>query len=213
MDITQTSRAYFAMPSPTPSEKISLAASSTVYTYHCLCTHLLLATSTPLPALPKRKNSQDGAHMMPLPPPPTTSTTTASTTGQLSAAAARVAARRASEVTPSDHYGLLLSTHLDGAPEVVTSSDGFEKRYLQRCGRCALVVGYQLDWQQFGSGERHGRRDDIVYLLPGGFVTTSDMIMGGKAAASAGAGTGTAGGNASSEKAGLGLVSVSEVKV
>jgi hypothetical protein len=160
MDITASSRAYFAMPSPTPSEKISLAASSTVYTYHCLCTHLLLATSTPLGALPKRKNSMDNAHEMPLPPPPS-----APVKG------------RAVPMPPNDHYGLLLSTRLDGRPEIVTSDDGFEKRYLQRCGRCGLVVGYQLDWQQFAA-EKEGRREDIVYLLPGGFVTTTEMIMG-----------------------------------
>ncbi|KAF2637486.1 hypothetical protein P280DRAFT_107181 [Massarina eburnea CBS 473.64] len=160
MDITQTSRAYFAMPSPTPDEKISLAASSTVYTYHCLCTHLLLATTTPLPSLPTRQQSVDKAHMMALPPPPA-----ASNKG------------RAAQMAPNDHYGLLLSTRSDGNPEMVTSDEGFEKRYLQRCGRCSLVVGYQLDWQQFAT-DRNGRRDDVVYLLPGGFVTTAEMIMG-----------------------------------
>lgn len=167
MDITRSSRDYFAMPSPSPEEKLSLAASSTVYTYHCLCTHLLLATSTPLHALPTRKNSCDQAHIMPLPPPPAAPTTKG---------------RRPSnepDLSPTDHYGLLLSTRLDNKPEMVTSDSGFEKRYLQRCGRCNLVVGYQLDWQQFAAAdERAGRNDDVVYLLPDGFVTTSEMIMG-----------------------------------
>ncbi|PSN69452.1 hypothetical protein BS50DRAFT_457866, partial [Corynespora cassiicola Philippines] len=161
MDIAQSSRAYFAMPSPTPEEKISLAASNTVYTYHCLCSHLLLATSTPLHALPCRQNSADKAHMMSLPPPP--------------APSAKKNADTAS--TQGGHYGLLLSTKLDRAPEMMTSDNGFEKRYLQRCGRCSLAVGYQLDWQQFG-GERSGRREDVIFLIPGGFVTTSEMIMG-----------------------------------
>jgi hypothetical protein len=160
MDITQTSRAYFAMPSPSPEEKISLAASSTVYTYHCLCTHLLLATTTPLPSLPTRQHSIDNAQMMTLPPPP-----------------APMSKGRPAPVQPNDHYGLLLSTRLDGTPAMVTSDEGFEKRYLQRCGRCSLVVGYQLDWQQFAT-DRTGRREDLVYLLPGGFVTTAEMIMG-----------------------------------
>ncbi|KAF1830730.1 hypothetical protein BDW02DRAFT_88408 [Decorospora gaudefroyi] len=161
MDIATTSRAYFAMPSPTPSEKISLQASNTVYTYHCLCSHLLLATTTPLPSLPVRKHAHDAAHIMPLPPQPPTPTT-------------------------NDHYGLLLSTHQDRVPEMVTSDQGFEKRYWQRCGRCALVVGYQLDWRQFeeeeeeGERERGGRREDCVFLLPGGFVKTADMIAGNK---------------------------------
>jgi hypothetical protein len=152
MDIVQSSRAYFAMPSPSPEEKITLQASNTVYTYHCLCSHLLLATTTPLPALPTRQNSQDKAHIMPLPPAPS-----------------------ASNKADNSHYGLLLSTRQERTAEMMTSDEGFEKRYLQRCGRCNLAVGYQLDWQQFG-GERTGRRDDVVFLIPGGFMTTSEMI-------------------------------------
>lgn len=101
-----------------------------------------------------------------------------------------------------DHYGLLLSTRQERDAEIITSDDGFEKRYLQRCGRCNLVVGYQLDWQQFGAGERMGRREDVVFLLPGGFVKTADMIMG-----KTGAGAGGAAGG------GIGAVSVTEVKV
>ena len=180
MDITTSSRDYFAMPSPSPDEKLSLAASSTVYTYHCLCTHLLLATSTPLHALPTRKNSVDQAHIMPLPPPP----------------AAPIKGRQP-QLPPNDHYGLLLSTRLENKPEVVTSDNGFEKRYFQRCGRCNLVVGYQLDWQQF-AGDRAGRKEDVVYLLPDGFVTTSEMIMG-KTPPNGGGG-------------GIGMVTVAEVK-
>ncbi|PVI04571.1 hypothetical protein DM02DRAFT_167683 [Periconia macrospinosa] len=201
MDITQTSRAYFAMPSPTPSEKISLAASSTVYTYHCLCTHLLLATSTPLSSLPTRKHSQDQACIMPLPPPPAPAPTTK-----------RRASREEDSTPVNDHYGLLLSTRLDAHAEMVTSDEGFEKRYLQRCGRCALIVGYQLDWAQFTSSTdaRTGRRDDVVYLLPGGFVSTSEMVMG-KAASKAAAAVGDKG--KSGAAGGIEMVSVSEVKV
>jgi hypothetical protein len=149
-------------------EKLSLAASNTVYTYHCLCSHLLLATTSPLPSLPTRQRSIDKAHIMPLPPPPSSIPT------------------RGAPYKPMDHYGLMLSTQLDQNPEMIESDQGFEKRYLQRCGRCGLVVGYQLDWQQFegDDGEvkevetRSGRREDVVYLLPGGFITTTDMIKG-----------------------------------
>ena len=57
---------------------------------------------------------------------------------------------------------------------------GFEKRYLQRCGRCNLTVGYQLDWAQFGdeNAGKTGRREDVVFLMPGGLVTTREMVMG-----------------------------------
>ncbi|KAF1913141.1 hypothetical protein BDU57DRAFT_345912 [Ampelomyces quisqualis] len=157
MDIATSSRAYFAMPSPSPEEKISLQASNTVYTYHCLCSHLLLATTTPLPALPTRSHALDKAHIMPLPPAP--------------------APKSRGAASPNDHYGLLLSTRVEKNGEIITSDEGYEKRYLQRCGRCSLVVGYQLDWQQF-SIEKTGRRDDYVFLLPGGFMTTSEMIAG-----------------------------------
>jgi hypothetical protein len=70
-----------------------------------------------------------------------------------------------------------LSTRIEKTAEVISSNEGFEKRYLQRCGRCSLVVGYQLDWAQF-SVEKSGRREDYVFLLPGGFMTTSEMITG-----------------------------------
>jgi hypothetical protein len=168
MDIATSSRPYFAMPSPTPSEKISLQASNTVYTYHCLCSHLLLATTTPLPSLPQRHHSHDKAHIMPLPPAPAPSSRKA-----------------AAAAAPPDHYGLLLSTRIEKTAETITSDSGFEKRYLQRCGRCSLVVGYQLDWQQFAV-DRVGRREDFVFLLPAGLLTTRDMIAGKQAAAAGG---------------------------
>lgn len=158
MDIAASSRAYFAMPSPTAEEKISLQASNTVYTYHCLCSHLLLATTTPLPSLPKRHHSFDKAHIMPLPPPPAPT-------------------KKGAQPSSNDHYGLLLSTRQERNAEIVSSDEGFEKRYLQRCGRCNLAVGYQLDWQQFAV-DRTGRREDYVFLLPGGFIKTADMKIG-----------------------------------
>ena len=99
-----------------------------------------------------------------------------------------------------DHYGLLLSTRQDREAEIITSDEGFEKRYVQRCGRCNLAVGYQLDWQQFAA-DRTGRRDDCVFLLPGGFIKTADMIIGKAASAASGGG------------GGIGTVSVTEVKV
>ena len=56
-------------------------------------------------------------------------------------------------------------------------SDGFEKRWLQRCGRCKSTIGYQIDHEQYGqSGPRNiGRREDVLYVLTGGLQTTSEM--------------------------------------
>lgn len=68
---------------------------------------------------------------------------------------------------------------------LVRREDGFEKRWLLRCGRCRLVVGYRLDWNQFAEGGaggeevgKRGRRDDVLYLLPGAVMTTEDMKAG-----------------------------------
>ena len=170
MDIAASSRPFFAMPSPTPEEKISLQASNTVYTYHCLCSHLVLATTTALPSLPTRQHSLDKAHIMPLPPAPSPPTRSA---------------RASSHPKAMDHYGLLLATRQDRAAQIIASDNGFEKRYLHRCARCALPLGYHLDWQHFAL-DRAGRRDDCVFLLPGGLVKTADMIRARSASASAG---------------------------
>jgi len=75
-------------------------------------------------------------------------------------------------------YALLLSTTLDRNPVVIRSKDGFEKRYLQRCGRCRLVVGYQLDKSQYEGEDEVGRKEDVVYLLPGGLLDTDEMVAG-----------------------------------
>lgn len=98
---------------------------------------------------------------MPLPPPPSKATS-----------------KNSAAHAPNDHYGLLLSTTLSRTPEMLCTDAGFEKRYLQKCGRCALTVGYQLDWSQFQDEKKLGRREDVVFLLPGGFVTTREMVMG-----------------------------------
>lgn len=87
---------------------------------------------------------------------------------------------------PTHGYTLLCSvTSAAKAPAIlVRREDGFEKRYLLRCGRCRLVVGYYLDWSQHStSGEEHsigkvGKREDLLYLLPGAMVSTEEMKAG-----------------------------------
>lgn len=86
------------------------------------------------------------------------------------------------------------------APVIIRRSDGFEKRWVLRCGRCKLAVAYHLDWSQFeqktiaegkvvaGSGGggnkdsevRKGRREDVLYVLPGALMTTEEMLAGKK---------------------------------
>jgi hypothetical protein len=101
---------------------------------------------------------------------------------------------------PELGYTLLLSTTLDRRPTLIRRSDGFERRYMVRCGRCRLVVGYELDVEHFtGSSEagatgpseaasamdvdgagKEKERMKIVYLLPGGIMSTEVMASGKK---------------------------------
>ncbi|OCK82041.1 hypothetical protein K432DRAFT_349754 [Lepidopterella palustris CBS 459.81] len=156
-------------PSPVPTSK---PTQSSIHTYHCLCTHLIFATTTPLTNLPTRSSSSlDKAYILPLPPPP--SSLPPDPDSESEPSAPKIANKPADR---NSHYALLLSTAVDRKAQIITRSDGFEKRYLQRCGRCRLVIGYQLDWAQFG--EKEGRREDVVYLLPGGLLSTDEMVQG-----------------------------------
>lgn len=85
-------------------------------------------------------------------------------------------------------YSLILAMVLDKRPVMVRREDGFEKRVLWRCGRCRLVVGYLLDEVHYhttsttreeGDGGVGGEgRIKVVYLLPGGLVSTEEMRAG-----------------------------------
>jgi hypothetical protein len=75
-------------------------------------------------------------------------------------------------------YAILLGTTIDRNAIIIRGEEGFEKRYLQKCGRCSLTVGYQLDKSQYEGEKELGRRDDVVYLLPGGLMTTEEMVAG-----------------------------------
>jgi len=48
-----------------------------------------------------------------------------------------------------DDYTLLLSLTKDRSAKIIDREDGFEKRWIWRCGRCKLIVGYQLDDAHF----------------------------------------------------------------
>lgn len=135
--------------------KVTAAPAQPVtHTYHCICTSLVLATTTELATLPKRR--LDKSSICQLPPSPSPDSISRVDT----------------------HYALLLSTVPDRSAVVIRLEDGFEKRYLQRCGRCKVVVGYHLDLSQYEeSKDRLGKREDVVYLLPGGLLNTGDMQL------------------------------------
>jgi hypothetical protein len=157
-----------------------------MHTYHCVCTQLLFASTTPLNLLPQR---QDKSYVLPLPPPPRASNT-------VDAGGEDGLQTPLNPTGKQNHYALLLSTTLDRKAQIIRRSDGFEKRWMQRCGRCRLIVGYQLDWAQYadnlidkgdGAGKdekgekdenskRVGRREDVVYMLSEGLTSTEEMI-------------------------------------
>ena len=122
-----------------------------IHTYHCICTQLVLASTTTLESLKTR--TSDSSHILPLPDLSSTSTTS--------------------------HYASLANTITDPKPTVIRLEDGFEKRYFHKCGRCELIVAYSLDKSQFDDTKSSsGVRDDVAFLIPGGLVSTDDMKSG-----------------------------------
>ena len=122
------------------------AGNGSVITYHCLCTHLVMATNITLANMPKR---------------------------QVDAAATSTTGSLATTLTMPG-----LST--DDKAMILKLEDGFEKRYPVRCSRCGLMAGYQLDKSQFaGTEEKTGPNAEVLYVLPGGLMTTEEM-RGGK---------------------------------
>lgn len=146
------------------------AKTPSVNTYHCICTNLVLATTLALPALPRRaKPCLDSAYILPRP------------SAHLTAAELDVDDFDADEIQAGGQgLTFLLSLNTD-TPIMIRGDEGFEKRWPLRCGRCKLVVGYQLDSGQFGheAGKATtGREDGVIYLLPGSVVTTAEMKDG-----------------------------------
>ncbi|KAK7509311.1 uncharacterized protein IWZ02DRAFT_387103 [Phyllosticta citriasiana] len=168
-------------PAPVPADFTTSAAQPEIHTYHCLCAQLLLASTTPLAHLPRRGGPSisadapplDRAYILPLPASPPTTTTADD-------ALAQAQTQEATDAR-SPHYALTLSLSSDRSATIIQRDDGLEKRYLARCGRCRVVVGYWLDWSQFASSTTAadgGRREDVVFLLPGGLLSTEDMAAG-----------------------------------
>lgn len=160
------------------------SSSSTLKTYHCLCSHLLIATTHDIPHLPQRSGeSLDRAYVLPTPPIPE----------RISSAILSETHRPASPSMDDEATGsmstangvtVLLSMPLVSQPALIRRSDGIEKRYVLQCSRCKLPMGYHLDWahweEQGGAAGRKGRREDLLYLLPGALLDTEQMMSGKK---------------------------------
>ncbi|KAF1344261.1 hypothetical protein BDV97DRAFT_78494 [Delphinella strobiligena] len=136
------------MASTVSEEPSKTAEPVIVHTYHCICTQLILATTTTLDEVSIR--SSDKSHICALP-----------------------------ETVSKAHYASLSNTSLDDKPTVIRLEDGFEKRFFEKCARCDVIVGYHLDKSQYEDTKSHtGCREDVVYLLPGGLLSTVDMQSG-----------------------------------
>jgi hypothetical protein len=180
-------------PNPDPSPK---NPQPQINTYHCICTTLLLATTHTLSSLPRRTEpALDKALILPLPP-----ASRLAATGEKAEEVEDDAEPQAREASGDVGYSLLLATTQDRKPTMVRREDGFEKRVLLRCGRCRLVVGYKLDGAHFRTEgpEAVGKSTDrepgdvelgrktqtgdkgieVVYLLPGGLVSSEDLKSG-----------------------------------
>lgn len=145
-----------------------------MHTYHCTaCSHLLLASTHDLHALPTRRSpGLDNATIVPLPPAPKAPKPEDDDDDDDDSAAAAEAAG----------YTLLLALlRRERNPKVVTREDGFEKRVLWRCGRCKVVVAYMLDESQFqSSAVKEGKRNEggFFYVLPGALTESKDLGEG-----------------------------------
>ena len=147
--------------SSTPTQYMAEQNSTTsqIHSYHCLCTTLVLTTVHDLQSLPHRSTPLRDSAVI-LPPPFET--------------------HRGEEFSIQDSQtvpSILLNVDTDRKPVIIQRDDGFEKRTLLRCGRCRLVIGYNLDEAHF---ENQPGQSRPMYLLPGGMATTADMAKGVK---------------------------------
>jgi hypothetical protein len=174
-----------------------------VHTYHCICTSLLLATTHTLSTLPKRAApSLDGAYILPVPsqPPYLSSSPEPEPEAQDEDGEDEQreelepepepepmeGLKEAAKDMPAAGYTLLLGMQKDAKITIIRCEDGFEKRVLWRCLRCALVVGYEITGSgssALGAEEGEGEgafEGKLVYLLPNGILGTDLMVQGKK---------------------------------
>lgn len=139
-----------ATQEPNPNGPSTTTTSpANILTYHCLCSQLSLATTTPLEFLPRR---------------------------ELDATAIATCGDFASSTKP---FLTMQALSAEDTATILKLDDGFEKRYAVRCTRCGLAAGYHLDLSQFsGTEAQSGPRTDVVYILTGGLMITEEMREG-----------------------------------
>ncbi|THV43960.1 hypothetical protein BGAL_0792g00020 [Botrytis galanthina] len=184
-------------------------SSPKINTYHCAyCTNLLLATTHTISTLPRRKGMGDGSFILPVSGVVSgfggerdgdgDGDTMDVTRDGISAEDGegrgeerengREDVKDGDEQDPLPSYGYtnLLSLTKPSKQVIIRKEDGFEKRGVWKCGRCAVAVGYEV-WAEGngggkgkeveGEGEFEGK---ILYLLRGSLMSTAVMRSGKK---------------------------------
>jgi len=139
-----------------------------IQTYHCLCTSLLLASTHTLSNLPRRAAPcLDNSLILPV---------VDFLSDSLGPDDADTGTEQdAAKNLPVEGYTKLLGMVADKKATLVRREDGFERRVVWRCSRCAVPVGYEI--QGSASGKEHAATK-VVYVLPGGMMSTEVMIRG-----------------------------------
>ena len=161
-----------------------------VYTYHCLCKQLVLASTQPLTSLPIRASSIERPYVLHLPDqlPSKEDSDAEESKAEADQNPSDSNEKSLQRSRQTQHFALLFRTAAASKAQIVRKSAGFEKRYLRCCARCNTPIGYQLDWCMFPDEEgqwvtesngqqrkKAGRRMDYIYLFPGGVIDTSTM--------------------------------------
>ena len=170
----------------TPTAPREISKDLKIHTYHCICSTLILATPYKISELPRRESGQDQAIILPLGRPPVSSSSL-TTLASLQAAEDGEEEEVDKEGTTKGDgakdrdekrgrklgYSILLNTIQDRKPIVIRREDGFEKRWVRRCGRCRVGIGYVLstgdgvEKSEEGGEMNGGEEGEVVYLVDG----------------------------------------------
>lgn len=119
-----------------------------IYSYHCICTTLILTSNCKLEDLPRRSGAaQDHAIILSI--------------------------RKPSELGSPATQTILSNTVLERKVFMISREDGFEKRRSLKCARCKLTLGYHILSEKSASSNA-----EVTYILPGSLLSTADMAAG-----------------------------------
>ena len=131
-----------------------------IQTYHCICHTHILTTPYDISFLPTRRSTLDHARILPLP-----------SIGNIDAKSSKLHETSHPPHAPPTHLPSILSPNLKPAKKaiVIRREDGYERRRCWTCGRCGLVVGYEVEGggNEEGIERETGPRGKILYLLEG----------------------------------------------